>query len=294
MMNGREVEAGQEARCTELGTQCVCSAPLVGDISWNNAVGQHAYFSGETTADASTKPCATRESSDVSSTKHSSFQRVFNSPIDDITHSSEATIMNALPPGRTVTRVPRSPDPLTNSTFIGHEASTLTTGQSRVAIRWYQYYSPNWVFTSVANGCTNGKIGQFDDYMTATYQNGGFNGGGGQAFYSIKGFLWTTGQVFDCCSNGPRPASDAGPLREEYRGKWWRYEMVVSRFGSPSGLRSQVFVKNVTDNLAERTLLDTDGTVGSGPAGQWTSHPPLATISNSFSAEPFTYMWHEP
>ena len=288
-------QAAMEARCTELGANCVCSAPLQGALSsrFYSGTAYLYYFAGETDPDATTKPCHGHDNDFAATyfgiTANSSFERIYGG--DDITSTSDSTILNLLPAGHTISHVIRASEGYVASIFLGYEdlrAVPISVGPARLAYRWYQYYSPNWAFTYDNGGaCTNGKIGQIGNVMTATYQFAGT-----PAFYSMNN-LFTEGQNWNCCSSGP--SNDLGPTGAEYRGKWWRYEMVVSGLGTTGQARAQVFVKNITDNLAERTILDTNSLTSSGPQ-PWAGHPTPFTWpqDQTPSRRPLNEFTHEP
>ena len=293
LMSGKEVEATTEDRCTALGVNCVCSAPFTGTMVVTGSKPVKYSFSD------STKPCSTIGAGNSDPDIGVQVKRTYQ-PTQDLTMTSDATIIGALPAGHTVTEVLRSIDGGGGDTFMGHGQNDLTTGVQRMSMRWYWYMSPNWSFTWGNNlQCTNGKVGQF---MGLASQNPAgptltMNGWGDLVNQDAHGpsltyYDWQG--VFDnSVALGPRcnawggctgfsvgPYVDQMPSMGSMKGKWQRWEIVTSGHGVSGSLRIQVYFKNITDNGPELLVIDTASTL-SGNNNTWASHPvPMSWYSS--------------
>jgi len=232
--------AATEQRCKELGENCVCSEPFDAPSYTYRAPNYYLNDSG--------KPCSleapgsglARNSSDLFMTNDRAIVgRLTSAPIYVI----------------------RGPEGHVNLWFVGHFVNDATRFMKRMAYRWYVYYSPNFEF-SMEGSCTNGKLVQMEDTTsigaTITIAN---NAIGMYNFYN-----WPPLNS-DCCWRGPS-FGDHGPTYAEWKGKWWRLEVVVTnRQGgpSPNGVRVQLYLMNVTDHAAERLVIDTYGLDYGGP-----------------------------
>jgi hypothetical protein len=91
---------------------------------------------------------------------------------------------------------------------------------------------------------------------------------------------WTPAQ--DCCFNGPGPEQDA-VQKADWRGKWWRVEIVfINRSGGNPGFVAKVYMKNVTDNGPEYTVVDTSAS-GTQLTPSSTRTPPVRMDSMSIN-----------
>jgi hypothetical protein len=302
-----------EQRCTELGANCVCSEPL---NTTNLSYAGSWYNPGDTT----TKQCTT-EVFGISDLTGSAITRTSN----DLTASNDSLLLSRLPKRTsTLQYVVRSPNNYTGAIDIHHRQidapsrtwldaripGTVQAGarseyisEARAAARVYVYISDDYEFTHMG-ACTNSKIGWADwisishDYDPSIGRLGPPNmyNFGWEIDCASKGLPANCGHfkydgpggtnpVPDCCNWGP--SFDGGPvLLTDWRGKWLRLEIVVSNRMGP-GYRAQMFLKNVTDDLPERTVIDTNGP-GNGPFGAWVPGPAGLTPSEITATGVFT------
>src|SRR5712692_1493750 len=120
-------QAANEARCTALGANCICSEPM-NTNSWVDAGNVQNWDPGDTTS--SDKQCG-------------SYNGVANAPLStpggaESSPASSGEDISALPAGHTVTNVLRM-NTITGGMF-GHRAAAGTP-TARRAIRFYKYYS---------------------------------------------------------------------------------------------------------------------------------------------------------
>lgn len=261
--------AGNEARCDELGANCICSEPM-NTATWDNALN-NIWFDP---ADTTTKECSTSGVVAGGALEDGSGFRYSAA-------SSGEQITN-LPAGHTNTYVLKVNDG-GGGQFFGHKYSG-SDPTARRAIRFYKYYSSNYDW--VGGACLNSnKIAQ-----------GGWNGAGTGgpmmtetagtwSFYDIN-TLYGWNQSVDCCS-GPGPGeSETGPSLSSLRGKWVRYEFILHNATTSGTTRFEWYMKNVTDNTPEIRLVDT-----SISNAQWTSTNAstlgFTTVMDEFSINMF-------
>ena len=244
---GTNVYAAAEARCNELGANCVCSEPF--------NTGSFTYQIPRYIFTDSGKPC---------NANGEGGQAIRNT--GDLTMSNDPGLRGALTTNPFVTHVLRGPEGHINLWYMGHLMPDSPPFEKRVAMRWYLYHSPNYE-GSYDGACTNQKwvqnttsphipgygvamnIVTSNNLNSVTYYN----------FYQFyPGFQ-------DCCWQGPQvgfPNADQGPQGSELRGKWWRLELVMTNIrggNAPNGARIQLYMKNITDNQAERLVIDSNG-----------------------------------
>jgi len=291
-----------EQRCGELGANCVCSEPL----NTTNLVYSGAWYNP---GDSTTKEC-TKEPFALPALTGFAVGSLTNV----LTGSNDPIVLGRLPQRQaSLQYFLRTPEGYTGTSDVAHAqtyaatraaidavtpglinsgARTEWVSKARIAARAYMYQSENFSFAGGNGGqCTNGKrifvdllsithgyepnvhIGAYDFAwdIDAVCTSLGLPAGCGK--YKRDG---PGGTQFapDCCSYGPT-LSDIGPDDPaEYRGKWWMFEWAVTnRFSA--GWRLEAWIRNVTDNGPERKILDSNGSVGSGPGGAWTPSPNL-------------------
>ena len=233
--------AGNEARCDELGANCVCSEPLQATSYANYGTNEH-WNPGDTT----TKEC------DVEGTPGAAIARV-GSPLD-LLASTDATALSRLPSGHSVSRFLAGPNPQLGIFFVGHQMTDSTTYAKRIAFRYYIYHSDTYNFSDEVDpnlGC-NSKLMQFNSGLLGDKTHGEVH------MYNFT--TWPGASYQDCCLTGPGPAGN-NFVRADWLGKWWRIEAImINRNASTSGLhwRMLIYAKNVTDGTAEKLVVDTD------------------------------------
>lgn len=252
--------AGSEARCDELGSNCICSEPLNTTTFSNSGTGAAFWWNpGDTT----TKQCGL-----FGSTNGFIEENTF-------THSGVSTgeAINALPSGHTNTYVMQSGSATIG--FIGHYLPATPT--ERVAMRGYVYYSTDFDFTN-ENSCTNSgktfQLGSPGPIMSHT---------GTPHLYSwTSGDDWTSdtaGQPFDCCVKGPgHDAAVENEFFDGFRGNWFRYELIVRNTTTTGQTIIQVYRKDVTNDGPEYKIIDTSIATTQLVGDNWTS-----TIASSLS-----------
>ncbi len=275
-----------EKRCDELGQNCVCSEPL-------NTTSYAFSYPWYNPSDSTTKQCTSEAFSIPQLTGYAIIR-----PSADLTGSNDAAVLTRLPAGHSVQYFLRPAEGHVGNFQIRHmqiEAASRdamaalglpTTVQpggagsgrteyvsiKRAAVRWYFYTSPNFHY-ALQDGpndpCTNGKRGGMD-IVTLSLS-------GGNAANMTYPWLRYKPYYRDCCFVGPSQPGTVQPTGAEYRDKWWRYEAVMSNRlgGVGQNMRLQVFVKNVTNNGPEISVIDTNGNNGYGPSGQWIPTPDL-------------------
>ena len=213
-----------EQRCNDLGASCICSEPLqmtdfadLGDKHWNPN-------------DTTTKECVQTAARSGSAVVRGVKPLV----------SSDSTALAALPPGANVARFVRAEDNHQNMFFVGNGVP-VSASFVRLAARWYIWHTPTFDFVSEGS-CNNSKIAQFDNGSLVDYM--------GQ--FHTYNYLTFTPKV-DCCMSGPGP--NAGVPSSQMKGKWWRFEIVMTNRSGP-GYNLKMYGKNITDNGPELVLID--------------------------------------
>ena len=227
----------QEARCTELGSVCICSEPLQ---ATSYVEDSNDYKNPN---DSSTKECAQDGVSGGAVVR----------TVDDVVASSDATALAALPVGHSLARFMRAADGHTGTFYLG-STTAVGSGVLRIAVRWYQYRTSNFQFKTEGS-CENSKSGEFATNTVVDVTDSG-NGThvNWHTYAYTSGNGWSPGT--DCCISGPAPSSQNHVLKTAVKGKWWRYEMVITGRAS-SSFKLVMYGKNVTDDSAEVTLIDT-------------------------------------
>ena len=257
------VAKAQERRCTELGVNCICSEPLQMTVltpvasSWYNP------------NDSITKQCNGENVAPGAAIVRNT---------NDLVIGSDPTVLAALPGRSTVARYLQGPPGHTGIFFLGH---TFTGGEptARTAIRWYRYYSSDYAFPG-ESGCGNSKLLQGQ-------QTSGFNvnnGFGGST--QIYGWLSGWRPSVDCCFNGPN--GGVTTTSAEWKGKWWRFELVIGERSGRAPTYFKFYRKDVTNDLPEQTLIDTSfADLSAGP------HPWTATVATTLTptSPPLNHMW---
>lgn len=238
-----------EARCNELGANCVCSEPFqmtgftVFNSAWLNPT------------DSTTLECGTE---------------VPNYPItrsdpSDLLGSTDATAMSRLPTGHSVSRFLATQPGLVGTLFVGGHRTSSDLGSTynaRMAMRGYVYHSPDYNFRDETPPCHSKFLqGQVGSWHIE-------NAFGDLAMYQFTNSNWGPPTAFprDCCSGLPG-ATATPPNHAEWKGHWFRVEIVVTNRTGP-GVRFQLYMKDVTNGVTkwnngnEALLVDWFGTAG--------------------------------
>jgi hypothetical protein len=225
-------------------------------------------------------------------------------PSLDAQISTDATALSALPGGSSVLRFLSFPEGYTGIASLGHVFSA-TDPTGRVALRWYRYYSPNFIFSdegpgwnnSTGAGCHASKIaqGQYNAIVDAH----------GDTQIAQYGYLASPGwnPSLDCCGSGPVCADGDSTCKNlmatltprgtgwlnpnscnygstqggnptsgncGWAGAWIRFEYIIGHRDGTPGNYYLLYVKNVTHNSPEYLVLDTR-VAGSNFAQNWST-----------------------
>lgn len=283
-----------ETVCTALGANCICSEPFeMTDLgSPFNAVWLKPN-------DTPTGKECTEE--DGIPTGYSIAQ-----PHLDVSVSTDATALAALPAGNTVARFLGTPEGYTGILNLGHQF-TAANPTGRVALRWYRYYSPGFIFSDegpgwdpTTGGCHASKIAQsqFSPIVDAH----------GDTQVAQYGYIATAGwnPSLDCCSTGPGSPGDAatyGPRGTAWlnpatcnygstqggnptsgncgwAGAWMRFELVIGNRSGSAGIYYIFYAKNVTHGSPEYVLVDTRVAGGVWTTAAATTLTPPGRVDN--------------
>lgn len=255
-----EAATDSEQRCRDLGSNCVCSEPLntttltVESTNWMDP------------GDSTVSPC---DFLGDSSGK-------FIESLLSLTGTNSATILDALPAAHTVSYVVRGPSGHSGSWFAGTKVPGGTP-TARRSVRFYVYFSNPYQQSSDGSCPNNGKLAQLGG-------TGGIvtnSAGGAWAMYSwgaSPGEYWEADPVVnassaqpDCCSNGPGVESGAQTALSlnALQGHWVRVEYAVHNAAGTPGFTFKLWMKDVTADGPEYTVIDTTvacdtATCGSG------------------------------
>jgi hypothetical protein len=285
-----------EARCTELGANCVCSEPLQ-----MTGYTVHGSYSGWLNPnDTSTKEC--NGEGDGVGVGYAIVNGGGTSDSIVATAGSDSAVFAALPAGHSLTRVLRNPEAHVGLNFIGHTFPGVSTYAKRVAVRFYRYYSGNggtnaYAFDDDPAACNANKLMQLDGHPSNSANMIFDNGFGPTSLYNFLTFQGGTGSQ-DCCGFGglidsgsiPQATLDAmsgpsitgvSPYYQYYRGKWIRYELIVTNRNSGTTsipVTFKLYVKNVTDNGPEYKIVDSCTTTGTNTLTTPCGHIPLSSV----------------
>ena len=252
----------EEQRCTDLGVNCVCSEPL------QMTVLQQVETFWYDPNDSLTKWC---QSDNLTPGV------ALNATAGVANIRSDQTALDALPAGHTVQRFFGTQNGVPGGTmgsYVGSYNIPAGTLLKRTALRWYQYYSPDFQFVGEC-ACTNNKfleVGGGGSFIL-THQDSAFHA------YNWNG--WTP--TVACCNAGPGLNGYFGATDNQLRGKWWRWEFViVNRAGgaSPNGIVMTLYGKNITDNGAEAIHMYTGPGSTGIPAQDWSPVDNLTPASS--------------
>lgn len=255
-----EAGAANEARCAELGANCICSENL-NSTSYSMAGGTNWGVHDNTTT---TKECGIDGVAGAFLTLSGGGGiSAFNSTWQAV---SSGESVNALPAGHTNTYVLKNNG---GGQFVGTNFQSSDPAARR-SIRFYRYYSPTYTFQSdTGSSCNGNKIAQFFPGPVWTIE------GGAWSFYGTgtsQGAWDNTDASVNCCSGlGPGNTGTA-PTTAQLKGKWLRYEAVIHNAKpgmSPSWF--EAYVKNVTDNTPEVRVIDTRIPKNFPDGGNWTT-----------------------
>ena len=247
-------EAANEQRCNELGANCICSEPL---NTTTYTQDTSSYFNPADTT-SSDKQCSMLLSIGGTAIADGSGFRY------SVATSGE--MFSALPKiDPSITRILRTLDG-GGGQFLG-EYFPASAPTKRQAFRFYMYYSPTFTLTS--GSCLNsGKILEVGNEPSPLLTMSNSSGN-----YQIYGWTgWNTSA--DCCIRGPSTSNAWGLYTEgNIQGKWFRYEVVVTNtlLLDPAPTVIKVYMKNVTNNTAEVTVIDTSVPTTQPVGDSWTS-----------------------
>lgn len=254
-----------EARCTELGANCFCSAPLNGPGPLIQSAVNYVWRTGETL----TKKC-TIEDQDGPITRNLS-------DIGSIYQANDANILARFPSGHSVSYFHRANNGHNSLWSVGHKfTSSQKSNYSHLAMRAYVYMSDasngdpaSFQFT--ANGCggNSGKIMAFSVDLGPYFSVQNINNG--WTFANWGGSSVWTGQNANCCVAPPGyDATGRTTMTPAYMlGKWVRWEShVINEENPPVILRTYM-----TDPATGTTykMLDTSIPTTMSDGQDWSS-----------------------
>lgn len=218
--------AGNEARCDELGTNCVCSEPFQ-MTSFTQPSGIDFWNPSDTT----TKECGYEVAGNP-----------ISRPTQDIQARSDSTALTRL--GNTISRYVSSGEGADGIFFIGADINAAALGATyneRTSVRFYTYYNPDYNFIGESPQCHSKFLqGSVGSWHLENFQ-------GGIHMYDFFGANWgtTSGSYFprDCCWTVP--GEDLTLVPADWRGHWWRVEVVMTKRAGP-GWRTILYMKDVT------------------------------------------------
>jgi hypothetical protein len=232
----------EEQRCAEMGAACICSEPLntnslpIAGSDWQNP------------ADSTVKECTNLN--DSTAYRGYALER----PAKDLFGSNDPAVLSRLPSGHGVRYFTRAPAAHRGMWTVGH-APGAPDGYNRVAARFYIYRSSDFQFAQEGT-CGNAKFAQFDGSLL----DSSF---GYVHMYNFLNFQPSR----DCCMVGPGPQNLD---KQDWRNNWWRVEIVLRNLSGP-GFDTKVYMKNVTLNSPEITVIDLQY-----PTSEWT---PTGTLT---------------
>src|SRR5882724_7728252 len=228
----------QEARCTELGSNCICSEPMNTSTFTLPVSDWTIGF-----PDGGTRKCAYLGIAGVAG-------EIPPASRNQIFMSNNATVLNALTGTGNPTRVISGVEGQTGAWQMGH-SDIPSSNQARVALRVYRYYSPTFEFSNTGTACLNsGKEFQGAMYGGPTGIGGYItegNPGTGWAITSFGGFS----PLPLCCGIAPgySPSDVPTITYNVRRGRWLRMEYVVTNTAA-SGFRIEMYAADVTRGIA--------------------------------------------
>lgn len=218
--------AGSEARCDELGANCVCSEPFLMTSFTQNV--DTPYWNP---TDTTTNECG---------------YEVAGHPISrvaqDITVQTDATALERI--GNAIPRFMSSSDDSAGIFFVGGDINAADLGatyNARMAVRFYTYYSPDYNFRDDTPACHSKFLqGSVGSWHLENFQ-------GYIHMYDFFGANWgtTSGTYFprDCCWTAPGAAITLD--NADWQGHWFRVEVVTTNRSGP-GWRTILYMKDVT------------------------------------------------
>ena len=294
--------AAVEAWCTSNSANCVCadnfqstSYSMVGTTYTHGAVWQGA----QTTE----KPCFYERQGSFQ-TRYCPGGDVFANTVRIVPvsggspTSAETAAINALPPGHSVQRFLRPTGDFFSNTHgdqcstygTGHDRIDLSGGIKRLAIRWYVYYSPDYITKSENAACGNSKFGEVcngTEFANPCMVNQWHDSGTNVYNFVTSQWDWPTSgglgsQAYDGFLTGRAPPGTA-PFTNLVRGKWLRFEIIVRRPAPAeyltAGFDYELWITDVTLGTApymevqlsagcpDCVNIDRDGNGGGSPYG---------------------------
>jgi hypothetical protein len=248
-------EAVVEARCVELGANCLCSEQF-------NATAYTRVQDKWQPADTETTTC------EVEATMTNA--AISTGGASDIISRNDVLALGRIP-NRDASQVQRylSRNAGHEGTWnIGHGAFAMS--HARIELRIYRYITSDAGLAG-DSPCFNSKWTQHPNDQKIDFDSSG-------AFHLYNYFQGSPS--FDCCGAGTPMAVNANPpSRTQLKGKWWRESFVETNRGGP-GWRLEHFMKNITDNTPEVSVIDS---TGPGPnqsqRQQWVPASPMNKIN---------------
>lgn len=236
----------EEAKCTSMGANCLCSEPLQATAyTLVNVV----YYDPN---DSTTKECVGETGSAATS---ATVFRPGTAPVI----GTDVSVLSALPAGNSVARYFRGTD---NHTGIYQFDHLLAAGdpRQRVAVRYYMYLSTNYLFANKGDpaACQN-SMKQASFWNTTSNSLQFDTKDGANSYHNIYAWVAWAPQL-DCCLWGPgwpTLASIPAGMQTTTVGHWYRYEIIFRNATGAAGLIIEAYRKDVTAGTAEIKYHDT-------------------------------------
>ncbi len=232
----------QEARCNELGAQCICAEQFnTGTYSllFSDPGGAEQWNPVDSN---STKQCSQE------ATNYSVIVEQGNGPIARNASNSPAPFQ-ALPAGHQLTWVLSRAvgDGRLEAGAAGLQSVPGTGTYQQINVRWYYYHTSDFAFKGdPGSTCENTK---WTEHWPNSLSNR-VDYTAGLHIYSHLG--WSPS--LDCCQSGPGPRSGF-PGSSTFAGKWFRWEIVVGP-RSGSSYRFRMYGTDVTSGGPTLLYLD--------------------------------------
>lgn len=259
---GASNEAGAaEQRCNELGANCICSEPL------NSATYTTLFGYDFNPADTTTKECTKATPSAPGSVLED------GQGFRYVAETSGEMFTNMPNRSPSITRILRTKTTAEGNgggggEFIGHQFAAGVTPIRR-SWRGYLYFSNDYELYTNPTCVNSTKIIQMghDSALSAVLSESSSN-------YEMYGWTgWNFG-VLDCCIRGPGGSATWGTYTaSNIRGKWFRFEMVMTNTATSGSVPTTftIYMKNITDDLPEVTIIDSTVPTTQPAGAGWTS-----------------------
>lgn len=238
----------EEDRCGTLGAACVCSEPLntnqytVGGASKNNW----------NPSDSTTKQCSHENKNHPITTGKAT--------VGMLKFSNDSVMLSKLPVNNAINYALRALDGEPNySTWrlgvykLDASGNFPPVPQTRLAVRFYMYHSPDFSFASdLARESNNSKFFEGSDLNSNLWDDK--DGKEDSSSYTLYGWKDSNGTT-----HAVKSGYDKTILSDNMKGVWFRFELIVTNRDAVSGngTRLEMYRKDVTNGTPEVKMWDT-------------------------------------